>query len=161
MREVRIWQKLKGPRITPLQGYIPAVTTITGINGPAIISSWRKFGTLSDYLRTSPQADRLNLVAQYWISMSDLYEEIPFQWAGRPDNRLTRSLIQDNLLINGDGEVELYDFGISRVLEDADPESAEESIWPPIAYQPAEFLAENPRSTAADVYAFGGALLEV
>lgn len=82
--------------------------------------------------------------------------------AGRPDNRLTNSLIQSNFLINDDGDVELFDFGISLELEDVNSESDQESWWGSTRYQPPEVLiGEETKSTAADVYAFGGVILQV
>ncbi|KAG9041107.1 hypothetical protein FS837_012731 [Tulasnella sp. UAMH 9824] len=154
VREVRIWQKLKGPRITPLLGYIPSALAITYTERPAMISPWRKFGTLNHYVNTNPQADRLTLLIQAAEAINMLHTL-------KPSPILHLDIKPGNFLINDDGQVELFDFGISRELEDVDSGPEQESFVGLLPYQPPEVLAGETKSTAADVYAFGGVILEV
>ncbi|KAG8922777.1 hypothetical protein FRC00_007056, partial [Tulasnella sp. 408] len=67
----------------------------------------------------------------------------------------------DNFLVNDDGEVELCDFGISRVLEDVPSGFTTGAGAGTLPYQAPEYLVNNTRSTAADVYSFGGVMLKV
>lgn len=69
--------------------------------------------------------------------------------------------MQDNFLVTDNGEVELCDFGISRVLEDVPSGFTTGAGAGTLPFQAPEYLVENERSTAVDVYAFGGVMLKV
>lgn len=56
------WRRLKGPRITPLLGYVRTDNFALGGERACLISPRRANGNLSIYLGKHPEADRLKLV---------------------------------------------------------------------------------------------------
>ncbi|KIO31306.1 hypothetical protein M407DRAFT_53183, partial [Tulasnella calospora MUT 4182] len=109
-REVLIWQELRNPRIAPLLGYIATAPITAGIEGQAIISLLREFGNLDQYLKMNPQADKLALLIQAAEAVNVLHIFNP--------NPIPHGDIKPgNFLVSENGEVEICDFGISRILE--------------------------------------------
>ncbi|KIO19234.1 hypothetical protein M407DRAFT_246237 [Tulasnella calospora MUT 4182] len=153
-REVYIWQKLNNPRITPLLGYTRTARMIADSERPSIISPWREFGNLDKFIKNTPKLDKINLLIQAAEAVNVLHTFDP-----TPIAHL--DIKPDNFLVNDDGEVELCDFGISRVLEDVPSGFTTGAGAGTLPYQAPEYLVHNTRSTAVDVYSFGGVMLKV
>ncbi|KAG8924867.1 hypothetical protein FRC01_010957 [Tulasnella sp. 417] len=152
MQEVLIWQKLKGLRITPLLGY---TSTITGLGGPAIISPWRKSGVLDEYVEMHPEADKLTLLIQ-------AAEAVNFLHTLKPNSIIHGDVKPRCFLINDNDEVELFDFGSSRVLPNVSSGDTQIGcLGCTCPYMAPELYNTGPESTPLDVYSFGGSMLKV
>ncbi|KAG8941835.1 hypothetical protein FRC04_004077 [Tulasnella sp. 424] len=153
-REVYIWQRLSHPRITPLLGYTRTARMIADSERPSIISPWREFGNLDKYIKKNPGVDRIALLIQAAEAINVLH-------TFEPNPIVHLDVKPDNFLVTDNGEVELCDFGISRVLEDVPSGFTTGAGAGTLPFQAPEYLVENERSTAVDVYAFGGVMLKV
>lgn len=57
------WRRLKGPRVTPLLGYVRSDNKALGAERACLISPRRQNGNLNIYLQHHRDADRLKLVS--------------------------------------------------------------------------------------------------
>ncbi|KAG9018611.1 hypothetical protein FRB90_011218 [Tulasnella sp. 427] len=153
-REVFVWQMLHNhDRITPLLGYTRTANMIADSERPLIISPWREFGNLSEYIKDNEAVDRVSLLIQAAEAVNVLH-------TFKPKAIAHLDLKPENFLVTDTGEVELSDFGISRVIQDAPSGFTTNPGSGTKPYQAPEFMIEHTRSTAADVYAFGGVMLK-
>ncbi|KAG8941836.1 hypothetical protein FRC04_004078 [Tulasnella sp. 424] len=147
-REVTIWQTLNSKRIVPLYGYIPHAPIPTHKDRPCAISPWRRQGSLAKFLRDHPQTDRLALLIQAAEAVNVLHTA--------PVPIVHLDIKPDNFIVNDDNEVELSDFGISRLLNGAPSGFTTGTGSATYAFAAPEYML-NPElySTALDVYSFG------
>ncbi|KAG8893177.1 hypothetical protein FRB99_002158, partial [Tulasnella sp. 403] len=156
-RELRIWKALKHDRITPLLGY--AILEI----GACLISPWCENGNALEYLKNHQSVDRRRLVLQVAEGLVYLHKlEPPIVHADikAPNNPL---LEQCNVLINDDGDAMLCDFGISKLLEDAQSGfTTTDNQKGTYRFMAPEQFGEKPiYTTETDVYAFGCLAIEI
>ncbi|KAG9046873.1 hypothetical protein FS837_003488 [Tulasnella sp. UAMH 9824] len=103
-REVKIWAALQHPNIAPLLGF--------NLSGEvSIISPWYINGNIAAYLENNPNLDKLNLIRQVAAGVSYLHGRNPVIVHG--------DIKPDNILVDIDGTPKLIDFGLSKVVEDA------------------------------------------
>ncbi|KAG9018610.1 hypothetical protein FRB90_011217 [Tulasnella sp. 427] len=153
-REVTIWQRLDHPRITPLLGYTRTARMITDSERPSIISPWRAFGNLSKYIKEHGEVNRVSLLIQAAEAVNCLH-------TFKPQAIVHLDLKPENFLVTDAGEVQLCDFGVSRVMQDTPSGFTTGPGAGTMPYQAFEYLDKNERTTAVDVYAFGGVMLKV
>ncbi|KAG9041816.1 hypothetical protein FS837_011699 [Tulasnella sp. UAMH 9824] len=150
-RETLIWSMVKHPNVLPLIGY-QIVDEV-----PMLVSPWCKNGNLDVCTKDHPElmrSDKLELLRGAARGLLHLHSLSPPIFHG--DLKPQNIIVQDNL------EAVLCDFGISRVILDEE----EHSGWTTSTacggtkgFQSKEILDEGPPTTAADVYAFAGAIL--
>lgn len=140
-QEVTIWMKLSHRSIAPLLGFtlFPSVT---------LISPWYPNGNIHQYLRRSPNSDRLKLLQEVASGLTYLHEFDPPVVHG--DTK------PDNILINDCGSAVIIDFGLSRSMAEAvsalisSRRGAGNVRW----MAPELVDGSDPKSPEADVYSF-------
>jgi len=68
-----------------------------------------------------------------------------------------RDIKPGNILVDGDGQVRLLDFGIAKLLDESDPEASHTRVFTPRYAAPEQIRGES-LTTAADVFGLGGVL---
>jgi serine/threonine-protein kinase len=72
-----------------------------------------------------------------------------------------RDLKPSNLLVTGDGELKVLDFGIAKLVDDRDATTRTQSIALTPEYAAPEQFSPTPLTTAVDIYALGVVLGEL
>ena len=147
-REVRIQGKLNHPNIAHLYhaGQLKDGT-------PYLVMEWVEGRHLDDYCRETepPLSERLNLFRQMCAAMA---------YAQRLAV-LHRDLKPSNVMVTGDREVKLLDFGIARELSSASgKELPTVAVFTP-SYAAPEQIESKPLGTFTDVYSLGAILFEL
>lgn len=146
-----------------------------------LVSPWCSNGDLAKYVLTNSQLTRdekLKLVSKSMFRIVSIAQRSCLSLMGKfcgaarglsylhsrdppifhGDIKPQNVIIQDNL------EAALCDFGISKVILDADKHcglTTRNICSGTSGYQSKEILNDGPPTTAADVYAFGGLILAV
>jgi len=76
------------------------------------------------------------------------------------ENIVHRDLAARNVLLTGDFEPKISDFGLSRFLSDGDSNKTE-SVVGPLKWMAPESISERVYSNASDVWSFGVVLVEI
>ncbi|KZS97304.1 kinase-like protein [Sistotremastrum niveocremeum HHB9708] len=142
--EILIWQALRHPNIVPLFGITRGASPF-----PALISPWAPGGTITSFFRQNPHLDRTNSLLGVARGLCYMHSQVPIILHG--------DLKADNIMIDGEGQPRLLDFGLSSVEEDVDfwrsmntPEGSARWMSPELLLGTQECL-----TTKSDVYAFG------
>jgi hypothetical protein len=102
--------------------------------------------------RDSPLAERLRLFLQVCDAVSHAHAQLVVH----------RDLKPSNILVDGDGQAKLLDFGVAKLLDDTEADLTRTglaALTP--AYAAPEQLTGEPVSVATDVYALGVVLFEL
>ncbi|KDQ13368.1 hypothetical protein BOTBODRAFT_33689 [Botryobasidium botryosum FD-172 SS1] len=152
--ECRVWQELRHPNILPFLG----LAKIDSIN--YMVSPFMKNGNVLDYLRKSPDIDRLKLIAQIASGIRYLHNHAPLVIHG--------DIRSANVLVNDCGDACISDFGLSEICENETPVQrstawvlAGNLRWQSPEIITAEMVTEARRTTASDVFSFGRTMYEV
>ncbi|EJD44362.1 kinase-like protein [Auricularia subglabra TFB-10046 SS5] len=150
-REIMIHTSLMHPNIVPIVSFSEPG------QDQFIFSSWAEHGTLGDYLREHPNADRLKLLHGVSSGLRYLHAGVPRVIHG--------DICPDNVLVYSGGNARLSDFGQSALVSPrlADESSAEfgaerlmEYDLTRARYMSPELHDEHQcRSPETDVFAFG------
>jgi serine/threonine protein kinase len=106
-REVAVWIKLRHAHVLTLHG------TVSGFGPlPALVSTWMQNGALNGYLERTSLAmeQKLKLLKQVVDGLRYLHER----------GVIHGDLTSTNIMIDGDGNAFLADFGLSVVLVESD-----------------------------------------
>ncbi|KAG8894520.1 hypothetical protein FRB99_001201 [Tulasnella sp. 403] len=142
-REMSIWKTLKHKRITPLLGF--AILEI----GACLISPWCSNGNAMEYIKKHPSIDRRRLVLQVAEGLVFLHTH---------DSLIIHADIKAcNVLIDGNGEAMLCDFGLSTLLQGSPSGFTTSGRQKGTTrWMAPEQFGEKPLYTVeTDVYAFG------
>ncbi|CAE6487097.1 unnamed protein product [Rhizoctonia solani] len=149
-RELYYWSRLDHPNIHRLQGVILFRDRYLGM-----VSEWMDNGSLHDYLRKSPNADRhqlcINIASglEYMHSRSTIHGELKAA----------------NVLVTSDGVAKLCDFDFSIMSEVSTLVFSEssDSRTGSLRWMAPEILLEDVRrrTTQSDIYALGMTMLEI
>ncbi|KAG2140609.1 kinase-like domain-containing protein [Suillus clintonianus] len=153
-RELTIWGRLKHDRILPLWG----VANDFGPY-PAMICPWADNGALTGFLER--QQDRLSYQDKFSL-LNDIALGLQYLHS---KSVVHGDLTGSNVLINGQGQACLADFGLSTIIvEFIGTSYFTNSIWGNIRWAATE-LYEVPDNatltTECDVYSFGSIILQV
>ncbi|KAF5350134.1 hypothetical protein D9756_009091 [Leucocoprinus leucothites] len=157
--EVLAWHKLCHRNINQLFGIVQSPHSI------GMVSLWYDNGTICEYVKRNPQANRLKLLIQVASGIAYLHNFKPVIIHG--------DLKGGNILIDDNGCAIISDFGLSKAMEEAITKTdnkngtsffAGSTRW--MAPELIQVLVEDdgrtpPITTYSDVYAFGSVCLEV
>ncbi|KAF9643876.1 kinase-like protein [Thelephora ganbajun] len=160
-KEAVMWKRLKHPNIVPLLG-----VTITPLQ---LISTWMPGGNLPEYIKTHPNADRLEFLSDvakglcYLHSYNAIHGDIKGV-CSFSDSSLTIALTpgQSNILVDDSGHARISDFGLATVTKDVgstQSTSYHHGLAP--RWTAPEVLNEGTYSKAADVFSFAMLMIEV
>ncbi|KAG8892457.1 hypothetical protein FRB99_002696, partial [Tulasnella sp. 403] len=142
LREMRVWESAKHPRIVPLLGY--AILDA----GPCLVSTWHANGDVTKYLSSNPDADKRALVSQ-------MAEGLVFLHNSKP-TIIHSDLKGSNVLISDTGEAKLCDFGLSKVLDNAPSGLTSSGLGAgTLRWMAPELLNGQKPTTQSDIYSFG------
>jgi len=154
--EVIAWHRLCHKNVSQLFGIVQSLNSI------AMVSQWCENGTICNYLKYHPEANRLKLLTQIASGISYLHTVKPTIIHG--------DLKGGNILVDENGSAIITDFGLSKVLGDMTDSAnmagtslfAGSTRW--MAPELIAALVEDFRptiTTFSDVYAFASICLEI
>lgn len=157
--EVLVWHQLCHRNISQLLGIVQSTHSL------GMVSLWYDNGTICEYVKRNPDANRLKLLIQVASGIAYLHGFKPIIIHG--------DLKGGNILIDDYGYAIISDFGLSKVMEETIPKSdskngtsffAGSTRW--MAPELILALVEDdgcipPITTHSDVYAFASVCLEV
>ncbi|KDQ10198.1 hypothetical protein BOTBODRAFT_178386 [Botryobasidium botryosum FD-172 SS1] len=155
-REASVWQNLHHPNILPFLG----LTTLGSVT--YLISPWMENGDLLAYVRRHPGADCLTLLLQVAKGVEYLHTFDPVVVHG--------DLKATNILITGNGEACIADFGLAHgLVKGGSSSESHSSAWKyggNVRWQAPEILKattdeQAKRTTKSDIFAFGRVIIEV
>ncbi|KAF9232606.1 kinase-like domain-containing protein, partial [Melanogaster broomeanus] len=171
-RERGIWRRLDHPNIVPLLG--TANGAMFNSKHPCMVSMWMPHGTLKSYIRESGArlaiGDRLQLVSivrfvEHWLTISQIKGIAAGLEYLHAKNIVHGDLHPDNVLIDGEYNARLTDFGLTQVLGPAglSPDRLRPGA---IMWAAPELLRDdpdpNPKATVkSDIYSLGSVILFV
>ncbi|KAF8882977.1 kinase-like domain-containing protein [Infundibulicybe gibba] len=156
--EVTAWHRLSHRNVSQLFGIIQSPNSL------GMVSPWYDNGTICEYLRKNPEADRVKLLLQVASGIAYLHSAKPIVVHG--------DLKGGNILIDEHGIAVITDFGLSKVMEDISDAAinigtsffAGSTRW--MAPELIQALVEDdgrapPITPQSDVYAFASVCLEI
>ncbi|KAG9218542.1 hypothetical protein CCMSSC00406_0001344 [Pleurotus cornucopiae] len=151
-RELAVWLKLKHPQVLPLYGIVSDFGPY-----PSMVCPWMDRGNLNNYLSGDGQS--LNVEGRYKISALDWPIYTPAQWY--------MVILQCNVLINGDGDACLSDFGLSTIISDLQGVSTFTSsiggnvrFAAPELYEVGDDDIRTFPTARSDIYSLGSVILQ-
>ncbi|KDQ06849.1 hypothetical protein BOTBODRAFT_39282 [Botryobasidium botryosum FD-172 SS1] len=152
-REIITWENLDHPGVIKLLGICSGFGRFS-----ALISPWYNNGNVSEYLKTHPNANRLNLLRGVIAAIDYLHALQPPVVHG--------DIKAANVLITDDGEACLGDFGLSRFIESVSTGLTTTSpLGTPRWMAPELFFPikdeVTPVTTEGDIYASGCLAIEI
>ncbi|KIJ09699.1 hypothetical protein PAXINDRAFT_17217 [Paxillus involutus ATCC 200175] len=155
--EVHIWIRLDHPNVLKLYGIADEFAPL-----PALVSPWVENGTLTKYLdgpgREISKEERITILVKVGEALHYIHSA--------PHHVVHGDLTGSNILINGEGQPLISDFGLSSILEEYNVTSYFKSCRPGAIRWVAPELLEGPaqlpkRSIQSDVYSYGCVMLHV
>ena len=150
LRERRILARLEHPHIARM---LDAGVTEAGI--PWLAMEFVKGEPITAWVdsHSAPIAERLWLFLEVCSAVQFAHRNLVVH----------RDLKPGNILVDSDGRARLLDFGIARLLDDADVEGSTrtEHLMLTPEYAAPEQIRGEPASTASDVFALGAVLYEL
>ncbi|KAF9643889.1 kinase-like protein [Thelephora ganbajun] len=143
-KEAVMWKRLKHPNIVPLLG-----VTITPLQ---LISTWMPGGNLPEYIKTHPNADRLEFLSDVANGLCYLHSY----------NAIHGDIKGSNILVDDSGHARISDFGLATITKDVgstQSTSYNHGLAP--RWTAPEVLNEGTYSKAADVFSFAMLMIEV
>ncbi|KAG8936920.1 hypothetical protein FRC02_010010 [Tulasnella sp. 418] len=148
-REVYLWSQLDHTNVVSLLGYSMQPNGL-----PTLVSKWYIHGSITDYLRTNPEANRAQLLYDVACGLRYLHS-IPV---------VHGDVKADNVLIAADGTASLCDFGLSKFIDDALHITGFTTTTRgggTMRFLAPELLNDCPRSPKSDIWAFGCLVIQV
>ncbi|KAF8906062.1 hypothetical protein CPB84DRAFT_1844704 [Gymnopilus junonius] len=152
-REVSIWRELKHPNVVPLYGVVYIAEDLY------TVSPWMDNGTVVDYVKKSPSADRMKLLTDAASGLEYLHKKGIVHGDLRGASPGVFVLV--NLLVSKDGVVRLSDFGLSKFLEDCGKGIVTSDDINPRWFAPELIKQSGPVSTHSDIWSFAMVCLEI
>jgi hypothetical protein len=107
-----------------------------------------------------PLRAALDICAAAASALDAAYNRPPF--AGeKPLRVIHRDIKPSNLMVDGQGQVKVLDFGVARAEFDAREAKTAELSFGSLEYMPPERLFFEPESPASDIYSLGATLYEM
>ncbi|TDL15146.1 kinase-like protein, partial [Rickenella mellea] len=156
--EAVVWRQLKHRNILPFYGIFKGHDTFDHL---CLVSPWMNAGTVLNFLKHSPDSDRIALVGDVVDGLRYLHEFEPTVVHG--------DLKGSNVFVTPSQTACLADFGLSRFRDPqySSGESTTESLKGTIRWQARELLIPGGDgkiarpSRESDIYAFGCVCLEI
>ncbi|KAF8842575.1 kinase-like protein [Paxillus ammoniavirescens] len=151
--EVHIWIRLDHPNVLKLYGVADGFSPL-----PALVSPWVENGTLTNYLDGSwgeiSKEERISILIKVGQALHYIHSE----------HVVHGDLTGSNILINGEGQPLISDFGLASILEEYNETSYFKSCRPgAFRWVAPELLGEckpSPKpSFKSDVYSYGCVML--
>ncbi|KAG8923086.1 hypothetical protein FRC02_011421 [Tulasnella sp. 418] len=154
-REVFLWLSLKHPSVVPFLGYV-----IQENGSPVMVSPWYVNGNVTEYLRSTPDANRISLVKI--VIALDVVEGLCYLHSLPVAHG---DLKAENVLVNAEGRASLCDFGLSQFLDEAlrisGYTTTNANTGGTIRFMSPEVLEDRPKSVASDIWAMGCLVLQI
>ncbi|KAF8835363.1 kinase-like protein [Paxillus ammoniavirescens] len=153
--EVHIWIRLDHPNVLKLYGIADGFAFL-----PALVSPWVEKGTLTKYLegpgREISKEERISILIKVGKALHYIHSV--------PHHVVHGDLTGSNILINGEGQPLISDFGLASILEEYNETSYFKSHRPgSIRWVAPELLGElekSPQPTIeSDAYSYGCVML--
>jgi len=154
LREIRVWSAVRHKYITPFFG---VTFDFDRPCAPCLVSPYYRNGNIMSYVKVQPAVDKVELLAQVALGLSYLHSLAIVHG----------DLKGSNILINDQGEANITDFGLSRILEvsgfTTKTAAGTYRYMAPELYSVCEEEdADAPRVTVAtDVWAFSMTVVEI
>ncbi|KIJ06248.1 hypothetical protein PAXINDRAFT_55327, partial [Paxillus involutus ATCC 200175] len=151
--EVHIWIDLDHPHVLRLYGIAGGFSTL-----PALVSPWVENGSLTGYL----EGPGREILKEERISIFRFTNFIHTVHSA-PHHVVHGDLTGSNILINGEGQPLISDFGLASILEEYNETSYFKSYRPgSIRWVAPELLGPSPRpSVESDIYSYGCVMLHM
>jgi serine/threonine protein kinase len=149
-RELAVWHGLKHPNIIELLGISTNFGPI-----PAMVSPWISKGNALTYLTRNPGANRMRIIRGIASALLYMHSHDPPVIHG--------DLKGENVLITDSGDALLCDFGVAKVLREAERTSGftTTAIHGTFVFMAPELHEDLIWTPATDTYAFGGTCLQL
>ncbi|KAG9041668.1 hypothetical protein FS837_011902, partial [Tulasnella sp. UAMH 9824] len=139
-QEAITWSGLDHPNIAPLIGYSLIPT-------PRFISPWYEQGSLRQYLKSNPTANRAKLLHSLARALTFLHSSEPQIVHG--------DIKPENILIDDQNEPRITDFGMATILGEEHMYTASHHQGGTWRWMAPEQILGRPRSCESDTYSFG------
>ncbi|KAF7968619.1 hypothetical protein HWV62_30013 [Athelia sp. TMB] len=153
IREALVWSRLEHPNITPFYG----ISFDLGVrSAPCLVSPYYINGTLSKYLESNTEINKIALICQIASGLAYLHQ----------NDVVHGDIKSSNILINDEREASISDFGLSRLLQYTGfTTKVVGGTYRWMAFElvnPENDEEEEPAiTTATDVWAFAMTVLEI
>ncbi|CUA74667.1 hypothetical protein RSOLAG22IIIB_11389 [Rhizoctonia solani] len=139
--EIYTWSRCKHPGIIPFLGFARHGECIL------LISPWMDNGSLADYIERYPRCNRFRLSMELTSALVYIHDM----------GMVHGDIRVDNILISGNGSVQLGDFGSATLPQDATVRFTQTGVKGYLRFMAPELLtgASNMCTIESDIYALG------
>ncbi|KIJ52392.1 hypothetical protein M422DRAFT_26014 [Sphaerobolus stellatus SS14] len=154
-REFLIWNKLQHPNVLPCVGFSYIFDCGGDLGIPSLISPWMSNGTVLEYTKANPKANRMQLITGIAAGLGYLHS--------RKRPIIHGDISATNILVSDNGIPCIADFGLSRIFNIPRSYSSSTSSGPAgsLRWMAPELFFNRPATASSDVWAFGMTMLEI
>lgn len=149
VREVRAWSKLHHRNVLRLLGFTYGFVPNSRL--ASLVSEWMPYGTSGSYLENRSAEERIRVLTGIADGLSYLHRH----------DVVHGDLKGDNVMIDGDFEPRISDFGLSKLLDEVNTNTLTQNIGS-VRWTARELLMDQHSVTLeSDIWAFGMLALEL